>query len=165
VAIFICQNQNQMRTETFLPDAMKNATLAVIITALSLLVGCASGPQESMVPASMRLPIPEVAPTILHQEDAVYPEPKFGTETWLEGDVDLVFVVETDGSVKEVFVEQSAYPALADAAVAMVKKWRFVPASTGGVPVRAAMSLPLTFSQDDYPQHIPRPYIPRQSLP
>jgi protein TonB len=64
----------------------------------------------------------------------------------IEGRVELLFVVQPDGSVSDVEVKSSLPRGTFDeAAMDAVKKWRFKPGTKGGRPVATRVLLPLRF--------------------
>jgi TonB family protein len=64
----------------------------------------------------------------------------------IEGRVFIRFVVDVDGSVKDITVIRSATPGLANEAVRVVKLLaRFKPGYSEGKPVRVYFNLPITF--------------------
>lgn len=65
--------------------------------------------------------------------------PEEASKQRIEGVVDILFVVETDGSVRHAEVRSSAHPLLDAVALAAVKKWRFAPMTANGKPVRVWM--------------------------
>lgn len=64
----------------------------------------------------------------------------------LEGRVLVKVLVGTDGSVKDVSVEESTDPVFDAAAVKAVLQWRFEPATRGGEPVEASVVIPFDFN-------------------
>ena len=63
----------------------------------------------------------------------------------LSGVVLLDFYVEEDGTVKEAKAEKSPAPELSEAAIACIKRWKFLPMTSDGKPVRCHMTLPIVF--------------------
>jgi TonB family protein len=89
----------------------------------------------------------DVPPTPL--DGATAPYPKWARDRGLEGDVKIRATVDVDGRVVEAAVESStADPALADAALEAVFKWRFEPAKKMGQPVEASFVIPLRFRKE-----------------
>lgn len=73
--------------------------------------------------------------------------PKDAEKQGIQGRVVVSFVVDTDGSIKEVEVVQKVYPSLDAEASRLVKnmpKWK--PATKQGVPVRVRYKLPISFA-------------------
>lgn len=63
-----------------------------------------------------------------------------------QGRVVLRVWVDTDGAAREVQLHASSgYPRLDEAAVAAVKRWRFVPARRGDMPVAEWVRVPIPF--------------------
>ena len=78
-------------------------------------------------------------------ENVQYPEDAW--EQKIEGRVIVSFVVDIDGTITDVEVEQKVYPSLDAEAARVVKsmpKWK--PANNQGLPVRMRYKLPLTFT-------------------
>jgi TonB family protein len=71
----------------------------------------------------------------------------------VSGVVRLAFVVDTDGSVKDVEVVKGLGYGLDENAVKTVKTWKFKPATRQGLPVKARATIEVTFALDE--QHIP----------
>jgi protein TonB len=68
-------------------------------------------------------------------------------EARVEGKVMLLIAVKSNGSVGEVKV-QSGNPALAQAAVEAVKRWKFEPAIYDGRPIAVWLPYPFVFRLD-----------------
>ncbi len=68
----------------------------------------------------------------------------------IEGKVELVFVVQADGSVSDIEVKES-FPGtiFVDAALRAVRQWRFKPGTKDGQPVATRVRLPLRFQLED----------------
>ena len=69
----------------------------------------------------------------------------------IEGVVELVFVVDVDGSVRNVQVV-SSYPGeiFVESAVSAVRRWKFEPGKKGGKPVVTRVRLPVRFKMESY---------------
>lgn len=63
----------------------------------------------------------------------------------IQGRLVLHFIVEEDGSTSHVRVTQSLHPLCDSAAVAAVRRTRFLPGRRGGETVRVPLSLPVRF--------------------
>jgi TonB family protein len=59
-------------------------------------------------------------------------------ETGLDGRTELIFIVETDGTVRNPEVKFATHPAFGDAAMEVIESWRFKPGIRNGriVPMR-----------------------------
>ena len=66
----------------------------------------------------------------------------------LPATVDVLFVVERDGSVELARVQSSSDPLFDDAALEVVRSWRFAPGKRDGEPVRVRMRAPFRFRAD-----------------
>ena len=64
----------------------------------------------------------------------------------IEGDVVLRLVVNEKGKVKQVTVLQGLEYGLTQEAIRAVKKWRFEPATSGGIPVSTDIDVTITFN-------------------
>ncbi|MDI1233421.1 MAG: TonB family protein [bacterium] len=80
------------------------------------------------------------------EDHLIYPEAARIDE--LEGDCEIRFVVNTDGSLEQISVSKSShYKVLDDAAIALVKKMpRFNPGKQNGQKVRVWCIIPLSFN-------------------
>ncbi len=63
----------------------------------------------------------------------------------ISGSVDLVFVVNQDGSVSDIKVERADHRALEQPALEAVRTWRFVPGEHDGQPARVMVRQTLQF--------------------
>ena len=81
--------------------------------------------------------------------------PPDAARRWLEGWVDLRFVVEADGSISDIFVEEaSAGEIFEEASITAVKKWEYEPATIHGKPVRYENTeVRLTFQLEDFSEN------------
>jgi protein TonB len=73
------------------------------------------------------------------------PYPSEAEAEGAEGRVVVTFVVTEQGQVEDAAVTAEAHPALDAAALAAVRRARFVPAHRDGHPVRVRLALPITF--------------------
>lgn len=83
-------------------------------------------------------------PTVLTQVEATYPEEALAEahEAW----VVLFVTVGVSGAVTAVEVAESGGHAFDEAAMAAVRRWRFVPAQRAELPVASRIRVPFTFS-------------------
>lgn len=64
----------------------------------------------------------------------------------IEGKVIVRFLIEDNGSVKDVFIQKSVHPDLDKEAIRVVKSMpRWIPGKKNGSPVRAYYSVPVDF--------------------
>ena len=70
--------------------------------------------------------------------------PDIARQAGVEGTVVVQALVGTDGHVRDMRIVRSI-PMLNGAALEAVKQWRFKPAATGGKPVAAWVSVPISF--------------------
>ncbi|PTY02466.1 hypothetical protein DB347_23985 [Opitutaceae bacterium EW11] len=59
------------------------------------------------------------------------------------GEVDLEFVVDTQGRPKQITVKSASSSALISPVTAAVSEWKFIPAEKNGVPVERKVILPV----------------------
>ena len=83
-------------------------------------------------------------PRLTGQVRAVYPAEL--RASGVSGEVVVVFVVSTDGEVKNAFAAKSSQREFEAAAVAAVSQWKFAPGQKGGRPVNTRMQVPIVFS-------------------
>jgi len=74
--------------------------------------------------------------------------PTMARTTEIEGTVLLKLTIDENGKVIHVTVLQSDSPMFNEAAITVVKRWEFTPAEFGGSPVKATITIPLTFKLD-----------------
>lgn len=88
----------------------------------------------------------EEAPKVISRVEPQYPDA--ARQLGIEGTVFLELVVETDGTVSFVKVLKSVHPLLDDAARNAAMQFKFSPAKSRDLAVRAYLTLPVTFSLD-----------------
>jgi TonB family protein len=81
----------------------------------------------------------------LRQAAAVYPADLVRHQ--VSGVVEVEFLVDVAGAVREAEARMSSDPELAAAAVAAVKEWSFAPALRDGQPVESRLQTPMIFTQ------------------
>ena len=91
----------------------------------------------------IRLASRVVAANLIHDVPPQYP-PEAGRAR-IEGTVVLLAVIGTDGSVKDVRVE-NGLPILAQAAIDAVKQWRYKPYMIDGEPVEVDSRITINFT-------------------
>lgn len=73
--------------------------------------------------------------------------PRIARESGWEGTVLVRVLVQTDGRPGSVRVRKSSgHAILDDAAIETVKKWRFIPAKDGNIPIRSVVEIPIHFA-------------------
>jgi TonB family protein len=92
-------------------------------------------------------------PTLMHEVKPRYTEAAMRAR--VQGSVTLMAVVEADGSVGRIRVVRALHPGLDVEAMAAAKQWRFTPASLGGTPVPALVTIDLSFTLRDEPRPAP----------
>ncbi|MDQ7041486.1 MAG: energy transducer TonB [Rhodothermus sp.] len=91
---------------------------------------------------------PEQPPQIIGGLGAYYIHieyPEAAIRAGIEGRLVLRFIVETDGRPSRIQVIQPLHPLLDSAAVAALRRVRFIPGKQNGRPVRVRMQLPVRF--------------------
>lgn len=72
--------------------------------------------------------------------------PKDAVKQKIQGRVLVTFVVDTDGSIKDVKVAKAVYPSIDKESVRVVKKMpKWTPGKKDGCPVRVQYTLPIAF--------------------
>jgi TonB family protein len=131
---------------------MKTIRIALISTAVGLSAfslcaqqqGAIANPSTESAPALLNLSELDKKPTPIKRVQPLYPaELKAARKT---GEAVISFVVDVDGSVKNLRVEKATEPAFGEAALAAVAAWEFEPGSKNGTPVACQLSLPLRFA-------------------
>lgn len=121
--------------------------IAASLSGLSLCAqqqGAAINPSVATTPALHDLSDLDKMPTPIKRVQPVYPaELKASRKT---GEAVISFVVDVDGSVKNLRVEKATEPAFGEAALAAVAAWEFEPGRKNGTPVACQLSLPLRFT-------------------
>ena len=87
----------------------------------------------------------DVAPQVIEKAKPAYPEE--ARRRGLEGTVVAEIALDRHGRVETVVVVKSI-PALDDAAMQSLCRWRFAPATRRGAPVRTKALAPVRFSLD-----------------
>jgi TonB family protein len=64
----------------------------------------------------------------------------------IEGSATLSFTIDTNGSVSDPAVVEASQPEFGEAALAVIRQWRFLPKVKNGQPVRARAEMPFMFS-------------------
>ena len=67
----------------------------------------------------------------------------------VDGSVVVSCVVNQEGRVRSVEVEESTHNAFSTAALKAVRRWKFAPRTSGGRPVSFRMSIPVVFALTD----------------
>lgn len=113
----------------------------------------APAPGQASTPAVDRVaaPVPDAGPVVVMNPDYREPPqpPVYPPRSVMLGQQGRVLVraaIDAEGVPESVAVwESSGHPLLDSAAVTAVKRWRFVPARRGGVPVAALVQVPVNF--------------------
>lgn len=137
------------------PHRFVLSLVVVLLTAAA----CSTIADHENAITAQHLPKPEIAPKVLHMERPVLPESLESEDA--RATVEVLFIVEPDGSVQETVVE-SPHPLLTAAALDCLKKWTFKPGMTGGVAVRSVMQVAFNFGGKDIPEYGRPSFIPRQ---
>jgi TonB family protein len=86
---------------------------------------------------------PEIRPAL----PVVSPDPVFGSDAGIEGDVIVEITIDETGTIVQKIVLRSLGPAVDERVIAALEKWHFAPASKNGVPIP---------SKQDVYYHFPR---------
>lgn len=65
------------------------------------------------------------------------------------GRVEVGFIVDTSGNVRDAYVIKSSSPEFEESALQAIRKWRFTPGKKGGRVVNTKMKQPLSFTLND----------------
>ncbi len=80
------------------------------------------------------------------------PQPQYPYEmkrAGVTGRVDIGFIVDTSGNVRDAYVIKSSSPEFEESALQAIRKWRFSPGKKGGKVVNTKMRQPLSFTLSD----------------
>jgi protein TonB len=80
------------------------------------------------------------------------PRPAYPAElrkAGLSGEVQVEFIVDAQGAVREAIAVNSTWREFESAAIEAVSKWRFVPGQKDGRPVGARLRMPIVFRLSD----------------
>ena len=83
-------------------------------------------------------------PRLTRPVEPVYP--KALKDAGVEGQVETVFYVDRDGSVREPDIVYSTHPEFGDEVTKVLSKWRFAPARRKGRPIDQRVRMPIMFS-------------------
>jgi len=83
-------------------------------------------------------------PTVVEHVDPIYPPERLAQA--LDRKVELIVTVELDGTVGDTVVLTSGGAEFDHAAMEAVSRWRFIPATRAGTPIRARIHIPFHFS-------------------
>jgi TonB family protein len=86
----------------------------------------------------------KVAPKPLNVSSPGYPEEL--TDTGMNGQAEVDFIVKADGSVADAALAMASHRAFGRAALAVVKTWKFQPATQDGAPVDVHATQRFTFA-------------------
>jgi protein TonB len=76
------------------------------------------------------------------------PYPDRARELGVQGTLEVVFIVDTDGRVSSIDIVKSPHPSISAAARKTIAQWRFKPAKNKGVPVKMRMRQVIDFALD-----------------
>ncbi len=106
---------------------------------MNLLTGSAEeADSTASIPANVTLP------TVVEHIDPIYPPEKLAQA--LDKKIELLVTVEREGTVGDIAVLQSGGLDFDNAAREAVQRWRFIPATRGGVAIRSRIHIPFHFS-------------------
>ena len=111
---------------------------SLVLASMVVLCGCAEVPRFAGLVPIEKLDKP---PRAVSQPLMEYTE--VWRRSWVEAQTTVALTIQEDGSVADVAVVRATNPEIGRAAVESVKKWRFDPPTTRGVPARVAMQIPI----------------------
>lgn len=127
--------------------------LPLVAAAPSLAQGEKDAPPEGQkAPAA---PGNVTLPSVIEHVDAIYPPEKLALG--IDTNVEVLVTVERNGTVGDASIAVSGGEAFDAAALAAVRRWRFSPATRGGVPIRARIRVPFHFAPEAHPPVPPGP--------
>ena len=88
-----------------------------------------------------QIPVPRV------QQQPIYPYEM--RRAGITGEVNIGFIVDSNGDVRDAYVINSTHREFEQPAVQAVSKWKFKPGRKGGRAVATHMSVPIVFSFND----------------
>jgi len=98
---------------------------------------------------ALRLAAQDVLPRVTYREAPVYPLQM--RRAGLRGVVQVGFVLDSKGQVRNPIVISSTNPSFNQPAIDALLKWRFEPGVKNGVPVNVRMEAPMIFTMDGEP--------------
>ena len=102
------------------------------------------GPAQGDVEAIFSASELDQRPRAIYQAPPSYPQEL--RKRGVQGTVQIVFLVDTDGKVVSPKVERSTNPAFEKPALDSVRQWRFEAGTRNGEKVRFKMRVPISFS-------------------
>lgn len=128
----------------FLPTQMPTHTLATLTSRATPAI------HRSLTPQVLKARAPGTSGISKSKVDfgrtipPVYP--RIARESGWEGTVLVRVAVQPDGSPDSIKVRKSSgHPVLDHAAIDAIKKWRFLPAKDGNIPIRSIVEIPINF--------------------
>lgn len=122
-----------------------------LVGLLAALVGCVSSPlsqstlEADATPAFATNDSSEYQPPLpLHQVPPGYPFDM--RRSGISGRVNVTFLIDENGKVREAMVQDSTNHGFNQAALAAARQWTFRPAQRKGVAVPARANLPIVFA-------------------
>jgi TonB family protein len=99
-------------------------------------------------PAASAVPDALTAPTVLESPAPQYPESELRSAN--EQTVIMHVTVAIDGTVSDAHVDHAVSPAFDQAALDVIKRWKFTPAKRGDAPIPAAVRVAVRFTPPDF---------------
>jgi protein TonB len=87
--------------------------------------------------------LPQETPKITHRVDPVYPA--ILKQAGIEGDVYVVVTINDEGQIEKIDASRATDERFVPAALEAIRQWKFSPATKGGVPVKAEVTIPIKF--------------------
>lgn len=74
--------------------------------------------------------------------------PERARELGIQGTLEVVFVIDINGSVQAIDIRKSPHPTISSEARAVIAKWKFKPAKNRGIPVKVRVRQEIEFKLD-----------------
>lgn len=87
--------------------------------------------------------IPQETPQVKKRVDPKYPA--ILKQAGIEGDVDVTVTINDQGQIQKIEASNASDPRFIPAAMEAVRQWEFAPATKGGVPIKAEITIPFKF--------------------
>jgi len=87
--------------------------------------------------------IPQETPQVRKRVDPKYPA--ILKQAGIEGDVDVTVTINEQGQIQKIDASNASDSRFIPAAMEAVRQWEFAPATKGGVPIKAEVTIPFKF--------------------
>ena len=86
---------------------------------------------------------PQETPQVKKRVDPKYPA--ILKQAGIDGDVDVTVTINEEGQIQKIDASNATDPRFIPAAMEAVQQWEFAPATKGGVPIKAEVTIPFKF--------------------